>query len=122
MMELVIDLLTFLIWGIFNGLALLLANWFVNFMWRLSAQDGGSRARAILLYIGVQVGGVLIIGAYVFIVFAILDSNYSSMYIAEPLVMLFTSILFIFVSVKRKWFRPAVTTLNEFLHTKPPNA
>lgn len=121
MTELIINLALFLIWGVFNGLALLLANWFVNFMWRLSSQDGASRMQAILLYIGVQVGGILIIGAYLCIVFAISDSFYSSMHIAEPLVMVFASILFIFVSVKRKWFRPTVTTLNEFLHTKPPN-
>lgn len=120
MTELVINLVAFLIWGIFNGLTLLLANWFVNFMWRLSSQDGTSRMRAILLYIGVQIGGVLIIGLF-FIVFAIFDSFYSSMYIAEPLMMLFASILSTFVSIKQKWFRPAVTTLNEFLHTKPPN-
>jgi hypothetical protein len=121
MTERIINLFLYLIWGAFNGLALLLANWFVSFMWRLSSRDGVSRVQAILLYIGVQVGGVLIIGAYLCIVFAFLDSFYSSTYIAEPLVMVFASILFIFVSVKRKWFRPAVTTLNEFLHTKPSN-
>jgi hypothetical protein len=61
------------------------------------------------------------IGTYLFIVFAILDSNYSSTSIADSLVMIFTSMFFIFFSFKKQWFRPAVTTLNEFLHNKPPN-
>jgi hypothetical protein len=121
MTERIIDLALYLVWGILSGLTLILANWFVSFMWRLSSQDGVSRMQAILLYIGAQIGGVLIIGTYLCIVFAFLDSFYSSTYITEPLVMVFASILFIFVSVRRKWFRPAVTTLNEFLHTKPSN-
>jgi len=120
MMGIVIGFPISLVWRIFNGLTLLLANRFANFMWRLSSKDLTSRMRAILLYIGLQVGGILIIGVYIFIVFAILDSSYSSMHLAESLVTLFTSIFFIFVSFKKKWFRPSVTTLNEFLHSKPP--